>query len=403
MLKKYIIFVEANSTRNMTGIAGDTNFATTILPRLCRFIPGLEKAVLFFRSIENDKIAAAYTDRRNRYETAELPNQTKMDHIRAMRKRSQPWEWFDLSQLNFEINSYNPEGQTLMTALSESVLLLRLPTPVATDYDLLFLYFIRGVSTLGNTGEEEVIYKQTKVAMGSLLAGVFNEMYQDEKDRREHHKMLMNLVGNVTKEIEHLQKRLTITETSAQERIFRYCSFLLTRESQEYVRPMRYHESAQHKLMHYSGDLDQLENIIHRAVFFAANLTESPGDPVIIMDFHIQYGQEAELHEDVKLVSIQNLNEAEEYLNKLEKAASIVYVSGSKLTGTSLGNVMHPTVTASAISQWLSRYGNQMTQLLSGYPDKWRLIREYFQPLRKKLEANMQNMRPKGSNDAAGG
>lgn len=363
-------------------------YLSNLLPRICRYLNGLEKAILFYRSGDNNSIAAAYTDRSMIYQTSILPDKVNIDSLRRKRTGGpQRWMWYDRNQLEFDQKRFRPEENNLLTPLSESVLLLFLPTGSSTDFDLLYLFFSGNVSYLNPVQKnDEHFFRQTKDAIGSLLSGIFTEMFYEEAERDIQNSRFKRLIKGVSVEVEHLRHSLSEVKMENQERIFKYCIDRLKVISDEKSRTVTFHDSSKKKLLLYTGDIAALDEIISNAVFFAESLSDDLTSPLLIKDFHIQHSKEINSENNRKLVTIQNLSEATSYLDRLEDAGSIIHTAGGKLTGASMGEVMNPPITPSAISQWLTKYGNQMVQLLHTYPDKWHTIRNHFKPLVKILQ-----------------
>ncbi len=390
MLKKCCIFVTLIDTPlQMMPVNSDLSYASTLLSQICNLIPnGLEKAILFYNMGENNSLVAAYTDRTMISQTVMLPANKCTSYIRKQRERGLRWEWFALHELDFEKDSYRPAESTLFTPLYESVLLLRLPTKTDNISDLLFLFFNKHISYLQKpVKEEEFLLKQTKDAIGSILFGVFSSLCNYRSEQHDILKALTNMMKGALSEAEGIKHQLSQLKIRHQERIFRYCVSRLKAISNEKARTIFFHDKAKQKLLLYDGDIENLDAVIKNAVFFTEYLAEDDHSPIVINDFHIQYTFTKEENTAGRSIPNQRSSEAREYLDKLESAAIEIQSSlpNTKLTGAVLGSHMRPKVSASAISQWISKYGSEMRELLVTHESSWRAIRENFQPIKRNL------------------
>ena len=359
-------------------------FVTSMLPRIRKFIPGLEKAVYFYRHPDTGKLAAGYVDGQQVYEASDVAESGNSSYLLKERSKRLNWEWQAKDELKFDIESYDPHNINLFTPLMNRVLLIRMPGGMSNDRDLLYLYFSKNMTNFGLAESNSELEQQTKTAVGSLLCNILHELYRDENDRMEKYDQLVQLVKGVAMELEVMQKQMVLRASESKERIYRYCMQIVGRISDNLGQPITLHDSARVKLMEYSGELDELEGILSNAVFFADSLNGGLHEPLIIKEYHVRLNFRENKQQPATPLSVSKLNEATQYLDRMEAAATIVNSRGGKLTGQSLGEVMNPSVTPSAISQWLSLYSVQMTELLSTYPDKWLLIRMGFRPLKKK-------------------
>jgi len=366
-------------------------YTSMLFPRIQRFVPGLEKAILFYRHPETLHFLAIYADANQIYETDALPDQTNKDYLFQARSRNTRWEWLASSELKFEINHYDPQKLNLFTALMSNVLLLRLPTSTLTDHDLLYLYFSKNIKSFGLVAEEEsALSKQTRTAIGSLLSNILLAIWEDEKERLNSQQHFTQLMAGVSAEIEILKRQHATILHETHERIYSYCLYLARQISEEKAIQISFHESAKEKLKGYHGAIDQLSVIIANAVFFAENSSLNIYNQLIIRDFHLQFSCQEENQADSEIILNHYLSQATQYLDRLESAATLIHSSGRKITGETLGKVMNPPVSPSAISQWITKYHLQIAQLLTNYPDKWQIIRYHFQPLRKKIVIQLQ-------------
>lgn len=371
-------------------------FVTSMLPRIRKFIPGLEKAVYFYRHPDTGKLAAGYVDGQQVYETNDVSGSGNSDYLLRERSKRVNWEWQAKDELKFDIESYDPQNINLFTPLMNRVLLIRMPGGMSNDRDLLYLYFSKNMTNFGLSESNSELEQQTKVAVGALLCNILHELYRDENDRMEKYDQLVQLVKGVAMELEVMQKQMVLRANESKERVYKYCMKIIGRISDKTGQLITVHDSARVKLMEYSGELDDLEGILTNAVFFADSLNGGIHKPLVIKEYHVRFNYNTNKKDISTPQTVNRLEDATRYLDRMEAAATIVNSRGGKLTGQSLGDVMNPSVTASAISQWLSVYSVQITELLATYPDKWILIRMGFRPLKKKAiirlkQADMDN------------
>jgi hypothetical protein len=70
-----------------------------------------------------------------------------------------------------------------------------------------------------------------------------------------------------------------------------------------------------------------------------------------------------------------------QFLNRLERSASILADNGEDLTSSAVGQTMERPISAPAISDALRKNKRRVLLLLEQNPTQWPLIRQYFKPL----------------------
>jgi hypothetical protein len=139
------------------------------------------------------------------------------------------------------------------------------------------------------------------------------------------------------------------------------------------------------KIKSYLGDITALKIVITKAINYVNNLyhDSSATDIYITVDYlnfeAIGAGtatkpQEVQLYDRYSKTIL--------LLDKLENAARDVVAKSMDLTSANVGNACSTPISAPAISDAVKKHKNKIIHLLNKYPDRWRLIRTDFRPVR---------------------
>jgi len=142
------------------------------------------------------------------------------------------------------------------------------------------------------------------------------------------------------------------------------------------------------KIKAYQGDITELKQIIGKALGFVNNLYfDSRETDIYITEEYINF-------EDIGAGAAIRKHEVQLYdrysktimlLDKLEAAARDVVAKDMDLTGANVGNACSTPISAPAISDAIKKHRNKIISLLNKYPDKWKLIRSDFRPVKNVL------------------
>jgi hypothetical protein len=299
------------------------------------------------------------------------------------------------NDLPFEpVRIENTDERDLFSEHDNVVLLIRVPGSEDNGRDLLFIYFRRNLSNFGLSKVDKEFSTDHKEVVGYLVS---NAVIGGIKMQQSDYSGFRNLNENVKMLIrknESSISELTKIRENYGESLLNFCQSYLKELSEEYKRNFILSEDARLKIRSFSGNLALLRLVLDDAAKFVNQVYFE--DPDIDLKIH-----EWELNFE-KFMSIETSERREhridnkesramQLLDKLDKAAEEVVRNRLPLTSANVGQHCPTPITAPAITDALKKNRKRILDLLKKYPDKWRVIRYQFRPLKNLQEKEEGN------------
>jgi len=359
-----------------------------VLKQANALLPGIEKVIAIYYCNEASEVKAKTLVHENTIEDIALDNND--DPIDKLRKATSNINWYSKDETPFEVSRKKKHIQMNVFHEFENVVLsLGFPNEHDKKNDLLFFFFNKDISNFGLTDSNKILTPDNKKIISFILYNsiktmieIFSKDLNALKMYNENTKSLVKRHAQSREELETSKNnyglslinlsKLYIKEFSEDNSRFNY---ILT-------------EDALHRIKKYQGDITILKVIIKQAINYVNNLYfDSKETDIYISEDYLNFESigagTATKPQEVQL--FDKYSKTIMLLDKLEKAARDVVAKSMDLTGTNVGGACSTPISAPAISDAVKKHKNKILHLINKYPDRWKLIRNEFRPVKNIL------------------
>lgn len=344
-----------------------------------QMISGLDKCVAVFYEAALQQTMALHFS--GDFSPIEAENEDFFNEIRTSAKKT---NWIKPEHVPFETTKDNIEQLSFIDEEKSSVLELRFKNPDDGKFDVLYLYFKNSIANFKLTNSDEAMDITVKQVIQNLLYNQLVLNIQSSYTNKNIHKKIAESIENTA--IQHKAKQLEQQIFEQTKKTYQYlldqitineaAEFLLTNEAVEKLIPLDLHLEEVRKTLEQS-----VEILINKYTY---NNFYEVGSFDIVLPTYTKHAVS---------VSQQKLDKTAQFLDRYEQAAKRLYAKGEKITGTNIGSVCEPPISAAAISDILKKHQRKITQLLQAHPDKWELIRHHFRPIKALTNINQLSIR----------
>ncbi|MFH0894433.1 MAG: hypothetical protein V2A54_08350 [Bacteroidota bacterium] len=372
------------------------NTQVTVLSKIPSIVPGIEKSVAIFYDEQSDSLNALSLSKHN---TDQIPEAIDLAgsiaSLQELRSMSNSFHWYGKSEIPFEIHEPSRKEITLFTELEHLVLLVRVRNIHDNQFDLYFIYFTDNMSALGIGSSYRGLSTEIKNMAGNLLCNTIRTLSDTFQGDRRALSSLTENTRSVISQYEQARERLTKTSASFSQSMVNLARHVIRRISDEEKTEYRFSDSALDKIKTYTGDINLLEIIVSKAALFARTLAFGHDlHEIVVNDWHLNFEVTVMniRQPDSKPVQLDRYTKTIMLLDKMEKAAQLVLSRQMELTSANVANAFPSPISAPAITDSLKKHRNKILALFTRYPDKWRIIRENFRPVRNILEPKKSSL-----------
>lgn len=333
-----------------------------------QMIAGLDKCIaVFFEAALQQTMALHFN---GNFSSIEVENEDFFDEIRISAKKT---NWIKPEHVPFETTKDNIEQLSFIDEEKSSVLELRFKNPDDGKFDVLYLYFKNTIANFKLTNSDEAMDITVKQVIQNLLYNQLVLNIQSSYSNRNIHKKVAESIENTA--IQDKAKQLEQQVFEQTKKTYQYLLDQITiNESADFVLA----NEAVEKLIPLDLPLDEVRKTLEQSVEilinkYTYNNFYEVGNFDIVLPTYTEHAVS---------VSQQKLDKTAQFLDRYEQAAKRLYAKGEKITGTNIGTVCEPSISAAAISDILKKHQRKITQLLQAHPDKWELIRHHFRPIK---------------------
>jgi hypothetical protein len=378
----------------MTTFSFIENPVVHVLKHAHDLLPGIEKVIAIYYCSESNEIRAKY-----RLDT--LGNDNKIEDlsfedasgiIDKWRKTNSYYSWYKKEDTPFEIQKKKKHVQmNVFNELDNTILSLGFLNEHDQKYDLLLFYFNPTLSNFGVSDSDKVLNQENKKIIGFLLYNSLRTIIETSKSdlsvlntNNENTKSLVKRYAQSKEDLEKSKNNYGLSLTDL------CCSYL--KEFSDSSSRFNYilTEDALNKIKSYQGDISALKNVIQKSISFVNNLYFDTNETDIYiseeyLNFESIGAGNATKPQEVQLYD--RYSKTILLLDKLENAARDVVARNMDITSANVGNACSTPITAPAISDAVKKHRNKIIYLLNKYPDRWKLIRTEFRPVRNVLSS----------------
>lgn len=360
-----------------------------VLSHIPGLIPGIEQVILLHYQHDNRRSEGYLLKKEEgEYKTDLIRLDMGSSILSQLGLSNQPFYWFQKDQLPFEIKSKDKIQLTIFSELKYSVLLIRNISSESNFTDLFFIYFNENLSNFLLDKVTEPFSAQHKNMVGFLLAHSIQTLFSVLDSHLQLTMAFNDQIRFIIRERDELRDELRNYAQKEREGILSLAGHYLSRMAENQGTTATLTDSAKIKLKSYTGELSQLEGVVHNALEFAGALyAPSQSSPLLIADYHIRFPEP--IHQKIADEAIEGLPQrmvkTHLLLDRLEHAASGIKQRKENLTSANVGKEFPTPISAPAITDALRKHKKRIIQLFDQYPEKWEIIRHEFRPIQNLM------------------
>jgi hypothetical protein len=378
----------------MTTFSFTDNPVLQVLKNAHSILPGIEKVIGVYYCPETSEIkiknALHNTSKEGLLEESDFTYESGM--IDNLRKSNSYFYWLRQEETPFDEKQKKKAAQmNVFQELENTILVLGYLNEHDNKNDLLFFYFNQDHSNFGVSDSNKVLTADNKKIIGFLLYNSVKTMietFRKDSDAlnayNENTKSIIRRYSQSRDDLEKTKNNYGLSLVDLCKSYVKECSENNTRFN--YILS----DDSLEKIKSYQGDITALKIVITKAINYVNNLyhDSSATDIYITVDYlnfeTIGAGtatkpQEVQLYDRYSKTIL--------LLDKLENAARDVVARNMDLTSANVGNACSTPISAPAISDAVKKHKNKIIHLLNKYPDRWRLIRTDFRPVRNIISS----------------
>ncbi len=339
--------------------------------------PGIDRIVALFAYKNGETGGEELLRHGQKYMQRDLLTEAFDRRLTEMAGEQPGYVWLTRELLPFEAS---PAGQRQLDIFSEQqhvVMLLRLKN--AGGMDFYYLFFREDQSNFGVSRVQGPLDTARKALLGSLVYRFARLIYQSSEEQ----KVYLQQFTNVTKRLMAGQDREPV-HTIPPQWLKQWTDDYLNELYEQTGATIRLSPAA---LNHLSTAVDYisakkgLEQAAQFALMMAAGETDSD---IVIESAYIILKTKPDIASSTHTplhMPAGRMEKTRQFLNRLERSASILSDKGEDLTSSAVGQAMERPISAPAITDALGKNKRRVLLLLDQNPTQWPLIRQYFKPL----------------------
>ncbi len=359
-----------------------------VLKQANSLIPGIEKVIAIYYCHEASEVKAKTKVHENKID--DLAFDDTEGSIDKLRKAVSYINWYSKDETPFEVRQKKKHIQMSVFQEFENVILsLGFPNEHDKKHDLLFFFFNKDISNFGLTDSNKILAPDNKKIIGFMLYNSIKTMIEIFSRELAVLKMYNENTKSLVKRYAQSREELEKSKNNYGLSLIDLCN-LYIKECNESNSRFNYilTDDALRRIKIYQGDITVLKTIIRQSINYVNNLYfDSKETDIYISEDYLNFEnigagistkpQEVQLYDKYSKTIM--------LLDKLEKAARDVVAKNMDLTGTNVGNSCSTPISAPAISDAVKKHRNKILHLINKYPEKWKLIRSEFRPVKNML------------------
>ncbi len=362
-----------------------------VLNNVHTILPGIEKVIAVYYCNDDSLVKAkCAVNISQESKIEELLIEDNLGAIEKIRKTNSFFSWGKKEDTPFEIRTRKKHVQMdVFHELENIVLTIGYLNENDKKHDLFFIYFNQDMSNFGLSGNNNLLTTENKQIVGFVLYNSIKTIIAKAKKDISVLSAFNDNTKSLVKRYAQVKEELAKSKNNYGLSIADLCKTYV-KEFSESNKRFNYilSDDALDKIKAYQGDITELKHIIHKALAFVNNLYfDSKETDIYITEEYINF-------EDIGAGTAIRKHEVQLYnrysktimlLDKLEAAARDVVAKNMDLTGANVGNACSTPISAPAISDAIKKHRNKIISLLNKYPDRWKLIRNDFRPVKNVL------------------
>ena len=355
----------------------------SLVDHIAKMAMGIERMIGIYTHPETEELCGIGLQyRNNRYQEYELDISLHENHIENLRFENSGYRWLDKNQVPFGTSVPSKSQLSIFDEYKHLILLVTLPGKHKRK-DFVMIYFRDDVGSFGVQHQKSALSTDNKSIIGHMLSASihsycmqFGKMTAQFRQFTRKTQRILSAQRSENKEARR-KKELEELVLSWANGYLKKCS---EQEGVNYV----YSDAATEKIKNYTGEFGPLEKAIKEAVLFAKEIFTDVN--VMIEAEYIEIitsvTQKHDLPGTQGFSNLSNkLQRIYEYLDRIESASIKVDNEGKNITGVNVGNALERPITASAISDYVSKNRDDINSLFAIFPDRWSYVKNNFKSI----------------------
>jgi len=231
---------------------------------------------------------------------------------------------------------------------------------------------------------------ENKSIISQLIYNSFKQIITQRNTFQYQNNQLKKHYALMQKKLELEKRDREQLKQDIQKQVIDYCKSLIESHSRNLGVHIEMGRELVELLSNYKGSIQGIEKLISEAVQRANDTHTDILSPVLSLEeWHFD-----NLDQDIYAVSqIDELNSGSRYLNtfkildRYEESARKLVGNREKLTGANVGRALSSPISAAAVTDSIKKHKSKIITLCKQYPNRWKIIRAEFKPLRNALGA----------------
>ena len=363
-----------------------------LLGQGAQLVPGLKKALSFYYDPFEKSIACSMIEHsNNQVIELDLEDDYDLREIMDLRKKKQSISWLQESDLPFSLkHNQSVIQRKVFDELDNIVLLLRFPNKDDKRMDSIYLFINADASNFGPKKASDILKTENKSIISQLIYNSFKQIITQRNTFQHQNNQLKKHYALMQKKLELEKRDREQLKQDIQKQVIDYCKSLIESHSRNLGVHIEMGRELVELLSNYKGSIQGIEKLISEAVQRANDTHTDILSPVLSLEeWHFD-----NLDQDIYAVSqIDELNSGSRYLNtfkildRYEESARKLVGNREKLTGANVGRALSSPISAAAVTDSIKKHKSKIITLCKQYPNRWKIIRAEFKPLRNALGA----------------
>ncbi len=339
--------------------------------------PGIDRIVALYANKNGETGGEELVRQGQKYIHRDLLTKAFDKRLAELAGEQPGYVWLTRDLLPFEAH---PAGQRQLDIFSEEqhlVMQLRMKHGVGMDF--YYLFFREDQSNFGVSRLQGPLDTARKALLGSLVYRFARLLYQSSEEQ----KVYLQQFTNVTKRLIEGQLRPSLNTIPPQ---------WLKQWTDDYLNEVYEQTGANIRLtpaaldyLSTAEDYNNAKEGLEQATQFALMMSAGEMERDIVIEAaYIIFKPKPDTGSTVATpthLPAGRMERTRLFLDRLERAASILSDMGEDLTSSSVGQTMERPISAPAITDALRKNKRRVLLLLEQNPTQWGLIRQYFRPL----------------------
>lgn len=360
------------------------NLREKLLQLWSELFPGIDRVVMLYVDEKGATGGREMIQTGGEYRVKLLNTENIDGQLLQMANEPVGYSWLHKDQLPFEPRITGDRQMQLFSEQYHIVLMVRLKSMDGPGMDAYYLFFREDQSNFGISRLQGSLDTTRKALVGSLVFR-FAQLW--------HQSMATTHAGfqeftNVTRRL--LQQQQNDPWKAHHVRWFDQwtCNYLEELAQTAGCR-LQLSAAAREKLLQI-GSYQEAADALKNGARYALMINGGGDSEVVVIEdtFLLWSAPSGNQPAGDRAVETQQsrLGKTITLLDRLEKAAQKLAVTGGDLTGSAVGQTMERPITAPAITDALKKNQRRIIHLLEKYPGRWQLIRQQFRPLLNLME-----------------